>query len=813
MTKKLRRSVGKQRSAKARKRRDEQAQASDQLPEEQLDEQLTRELPQEFLNRELEWLEFNERVLHEALDPRTPLLERVRFFGIFNSNLDEFCMKRIGALKRQVESGAQRLSAGLTPVQQLSAIRQKLVPALLRQAESYRQSIVPELAANGVYLLRWDQLAAHEREFATQYFKANVFPVLTPLAVDPGLPFPFLSNLSTSLGVTLKHPDRDEKLFARIKVPKIFPQWIQLRGQDGASPSLRFVSLMDVIAQNLRGLFPDMETIDIMPFRITRNADIERDEDDTDDLLEMIAEEIKQRRFAEVVRLEHGPNPDPWMLRFLMDELEIGEADVYLCPELLDYADLKPIADLNLPQLRYEAWVPAVPAAFAESQGAGDSSSIFAAIRAGDVLVHHPYESFGASVEKFIRAAAEDPKTLAIKMTLYRTGDDSPFIPLLARAAERGKQVVVLIELKARFDEARNIHWAQELENSGVHVVYGVIGLKTHAKTALVVRQEGEGLLCYAHVGTGNYHKDTAKLYTDVGLFTAKPSFTEDVVELFHFLTGRSLKRNYRQLLVAPINMRDRFVEMIGREAEHAKAGRPARIIAKCNSLEDAAICRALYQASQAGVRIDLIVRGFCSLRPGVPGLSDNVRVISVIGRFLEHSRIFFFQNGQADPLDSEFFIGSADWMHRNLLARVEACAPIAERHLRDRLWEVLQTLLSDRRSAWLMQSDGSYVQFFPKTEAEELGTHRALMLSARARNAPGLEVVASAAGEGAESAQAASAVGAKASADKAGAPAYVGTAIAAAGAATAVAGTPGTGTPSAGLASAAPTELKASRE
>ena len=729
------------------------------------EEVLPEELPSEFLNRELEWLEFNERVLHEALDLRTPLLERVRFLGIFTSNLDEFCMKRIGALKRQVEMGSQRRSGGLTPVQQLGAIRQKLEPALQRQSDSYVHSILPRLAAEGVHLLSWEQLSALEREFAERYFRANVFPVLTPLAVDPGLPFPFISNLSTSLGVTLKHPDRDEKLFARIKVPKIIPQWISLApaasssqtGPAAASPQakpkeeFRFISLIELVAHNLHGLFPDMETIDVMAFRITRNADIERDEDDVDDILEMIAEELKQRRFAEVVRLEHGPNPDPWMRRFLMDELELGEGDVYQMPSLLDYTDLKPIADLNLPALRYEPWVPTIPAALAAPDGKPeDAGSIFQAIRSNDVLVHHPYESFTATVERFIRSASEDPKVLALKMTLYRTGDESPFIPLLIRAAERGKQVVVLIELKARFDEERNMHWAQELENAGVHVVYGVMGLKTHAKTALVVRQEHDGLLCYAHIGTGNYHKDTAKLYTDVGLFTSKPSFTEDIVELFHFLTGRSLKRNYRQLLVAPINMRDRFVALIDREAANARAGLPARVIAKCNSLEDVVICRALYLASQAGVKVDLIIRGFCSLRPGVPGLSQNVRVVSIVGRFLEHSRIFFFQNGQADPLESDFLIGSADWMHRNLLARVEACSPILERPMRERLWEVLMTMLADRRSAWLMQPDGSYVQFFPKCESEELGTHRVLMQSARARNlSPEERAVAGATGAG----------------------------------------------------------------
>ncbi len=518
------------------------------------------EAPREFLNREIQWLEFNARVLHEAVDERTPLLERVRFLGIFTSNLDEFFMKRVGGLKRQVEVGVERRAGGLTPVQQLAAIRAKVLPLLRTQADCYRKAIAPELEKRGVGLVPWDRLTAKEKAFATGYFKANVFPVLTPLAVDPALPFPFISNLSVSLGVTLRHPEREEKLFARIKVPKIFPQWFQVRGDEATVGPFRFVSLTDVLRHNLKGLFPDMEILDVMPFRITRNADIDRDEEDTDDLLETIAEELKQRRFAEIVRLEHGPDPDPWMLQFLKEELELTDADVYECPALLDYADLKPVADLAIPELKYEAWTPLVPPPLQD-----DQAGIFQAIKSADLLVHHPYESFGASVERFIKAAVDDPKVLAIKMTLYRTGDDSPFIPLLIRAAEKGKQVVVLIELKARFDEERNIHWAQELEDAGVHVVYGVVGLKTHAKVALVIRQESDGVQCYVHLGTGNYHKDTAKLYTDVGLFTSKPAFCEDVVELFHFLTGRSLKRTYRKLLVAPSGMKDRFLEMIRR--------------------------------------------------------------------------------------------------------------------------------------------------------------------------------------------------------------------------------------------------------
>ncbi len=687
-------------------------------------EQFPEDAPQEFLNRDLEWIEFNARVLHEATDPRTPLLERVRFLGIFSSNLDEFFMKRLGNLKRQVELGTQRKSGGLAPLQQLAAIRSRVTQLLAKQADTFQNVVQIELAQAGVHILPWANLTESEKKHASQYFRQNVFPILTPLACDPGLPFPFISNLSTSLGVALQYPDRDEKLFARIKVPMIFPQFVQVRGDDQTSKQIRYISLIDLINQNLKDLFPDMTVVGVMPFRITRNGEIEHDEEDeTEDLLEMIAEEVKQRRFAEVVRLEHGPNPDPWMLQFLMDELELTGAEVFELPGLLNYTELKPLLDLPMPSLKFEPWAPASPPRLMD-----EHENFFAIIREGDLLVHHPYESFVASVERFIKQAVDDPKVLAIKMTLYRTGDESPFIPLLIRAAERGKQVVVLIELKARFDEERNIHWAQELEDAGVHVVYGVIGLKTHAKVTLVIRQDSDQIRSYAHFGTGNYHKDTAKLYTDFGLFTCQPAFTEDAVELFHFLTGRSLQRSYRKILVAPINMKDQFIAKINRETEHAKAGRPARIIAKCNSLEDSSVGRALYEASRAGVKIDLIIRGFCTLRPKVPGMSDNIRVISVIGRFLEHSRVFFFQNGEADPLNGEFFIGSADWMYRNLLARVETVAPIEGPKLRERLWEMFTIMLDDRRQSWEMQSDGTYVQYQPTKPEEQIGTQKRLM-------------------------------------------------------------------------------------
>jgi polyphosphate kinase len=680
----------------------------------------------EFVNRELGWLEFNTRVLNESLDARTPLLERVRFLGIFTSNLDEFFMKRVGGLKRQVLAGIA--GRGLTAQQQLSAIRNKVKPMLQTQAQCFLQVITPALESRGVQLLKWKDLDVGERSFTQEFFRNNVFPVLTPLAVDPGHPFPFMSNLSTSLGVSLRHPDRDERLFARIKVPKVFAQWVRVNPT--STDKFRFISLQEIILRHLDQLFPSMELLGVMPFRITRNADIERDEEDAEDLLEMIEEELRERRFGEVIRLEHGPNPDLSILRFLQQELDIKDDDIYELAAELDYTDLKPIADLAMPHLRFEQWTPVVPVALADEQ-----TNIFSVLRGQDLLLHHPYESFTATVERFLKTAAEDPKVLAIKMTMYRIGDNSPFIPHLIRAAEHGKQVVCLVELKARFDEARNIYWAQALEDAGVHVVYGIVGLKTHAKVALVVRQEPEGLRCYVHLGTGNYHAETAKLYTDFGYMTSKRDFTEDVVELFHYLTGRSLKKEYRKLLVAPVNMRDRFIAAIQRETQNKEKGLPARIVAKMNNLEDRLIIDALYEAARKGVKIELIVRGFCTLRTSVPNSNNTIRVISIIGRFLEHSRVFFFANGASDPLQGEMYIGSADWMYRNLQGRVEAVTPIEDLALKERLWEVLQVMLDDRRQAWVMQPDGSYIQLKPEDASQEMGTHQKLMNLTRLRH------------------------------------------------------------------------------
>jgi polyphosphate kinase len=691
----------------------------------------------EFLDRDLSWLEFNRRVLHEALDPRTPLLERVKFLAIFSSNLDEFFMKRVGRLRHRRTAEREEVVPADEPYQHLLRIRQVILPMLAAQAEAFTRDIQPELARNGIHLCTWSELTDPQRETAVQYFQRRVFPVLTPLAVDSGHPFPFISNLSTSLGVLLRAPDSDERLFARVKVPDVFPQWLTLpddRSDGTPHKGQCFVRLLDVIRHNLHDLFPGMQVLEVMPFRITRNAQVEPEDEEPENLAVMVEEELRQRRFERVVRLEYGLGASPTQLQLLTRKLDLSEADLYEMPAELDYTDLFPIAGLPRPELRDKSWQPLVPAALAD-----EDADIFAVMREGDFLVHHPYESFEATVERFIRSAALDPKVLAIKMTVYRVGADTPFLDALIDAAESGKQVACLVEVTARFDERSNLQLAQALEKAGVHVVYGILGLKTHCKTALVVRQDDDRLRCYVHLGTGNYHVKTARLYTDVGLFTCDPDLTADVVDLFHYLTGRSLRKDYRKLLVAPVNMRQRFLAMIEQEIEHARAGRPARIIAKMNQLEDRPVLEALVKASQAGVEIDLVVRGFCLLPPGVPALTEHIRITSVIGRLLEHSRIFYFQNGQEDPLAGLFYIGSGDWMERNLSDRVEATAPIEARPLRERLWEILQTLLHDQRSSWDLRPDGSYVQRVPPAGdgalgPAVLGTHQALMELTRQR-------------------------------------------------------------------------------
>jgi polyphosphate kinase len=518
--------------------------------------------PEEFLNRELTWLQFNRRVLHEAVDPRTPLLERAKFLAIFTSNLDEFFMKRVGGLKRQVAAGiVSRTPDGRTPAEQLVEIRRMVLPMLDQQSTVFRREIRPQLAEHGIKLLRWADLNRADRTTADAFFEKTVYPVLTPLAVDPGHPFPFISNLSTSLGVTVAHPGSDERLFARVKVPHTLPQWVRLDATDDDG-EYRFVSLVEIIANNLDTLFPDMRVVNVMPFRITRNADIDRDEEDAEDLLEMIEQELRQRRFAKIVRLEHGPAPDPWMRRFLIQELELTESDVYELPGELDFTDLMDLGSLDVPAIKYEPWSPMIPPILADEE-----SDIFQVISSTELLLHHPYEAFSGSVQRLIETAAADPKVLAIKMTLYRTGDDSPFIRTLIRAAEAGKQVVCLVELKARFDEQRNVQLAQALEKAGVHVVYGLVGYKTHTKTALVVRQEADGVRCYCHIGTGNYNADTARIYSDLGLLTADEDIGRDATELFNYLTtGYKPRRTYRKLLPAPTVLKQALLGKIERE-------------------------------------------------------------------------------------------------------------------------------------------------------------------------------------------------------------------------------------------------------
>jgi polyphosphate kinase len=678
-------------------------------------------------NRELAYLDFNWRVLNEALDARNPLLERLRFIAITASNLDEFFRKRVGGLKRQKAAGIEHLTLpGLTPEHQLQLISKAVRPMIEAQSECLANEILPALAENGLRILNYTELDFEQQQSLRAYYLREVYPILTPLAVDPGHPFPFLSNLSLSLGVFLRDPVTDETQFARVKVPQNRSRWVQLD-----SPS-QIVPLEQVMIHNLDSLFSGMDIIAAYPFRITRNADIARNEEEADDLLDMISEELREQRFAAVVRLEVDAAMPPEMVAILQHELNLEQNDIYPVNGLLRLADLFPLAEANLPHLRYEPWTPVTHPRLAGLDRQSRTGDLFSIIRQGDLLVHHPYQSFTASTQLFIEAAARDPHVVAIKQTLYRTSADSPIVNALIHAAERGKQVAVLVEVKARFDEAQNIEWARALENAGCHVAYGLVGLKTHSKLSLVIRDEEDGLRAYFHVGTGNYNPKTASLYTDLGLLSCNPEIGADIMDIFNFLTGYSRQNHYRKLLVAPVNMRQRFVELIDAEINHALNGRPARLIAKMNGLEDQVLIRKLYEASQAGVSIDLIVRGNCRLRPGIPGVSDNIRVISIIGRFLEHSRIWYFANG-GEP---RYFIGSADWMRRNLSNRVEAVVPIEDPRLQDQLAHILKVSLEDERQAWEMLPDGRYRQRRPRADdtssSSALGTQAVLMRDAR---------------------------------------------------------------------------------
>ena len=681
----------------------------------------TQLAPELYINRELSWLEFNYRVLAQALDERTPLLEQAKFSAIFSNNLDEFFMVRVASLKSQIDAGVSTLSDdGLTAQQQLQAIRTKLRPLLEMQQQHYRHSLKSHLCDYGVHLTDYANLNGPQRDWLNAYFQSAIFPVLTPLAVDPSHPFPFISNLSLNVAALVRDPDTGQQEFARVKVPqKNLPRFVQipphLSGKQ-PEPVYTAVPLEQVVAFNLGLLFPGMHVEGHYFFRVTRDADLELRDLEADDLMEALEEGLrKRRRGGEVVRLEVADEMPEAVVQLLMEGTAVEAEDVYRINGPLGLDDLMSLLAIPLPKLKEKPHKGRTTPALARTQKsqledgsikAEEFESIFSVIRRGDVLLHHPYDLFSTSVEEFLNQAADDPSVLAIKMTLYRTSKDSPVVAALIRAAENSKQVMALVELKARFDEDNNIQWAKQLEASGVHVVYGVLGLKTHTKILLVVRKEKERLNSYVHIGTGNYNSKTSSLYTDIGLLTARPEFGADLVELFNYLTGFSKQQSFRRLLVAPVTLRSRMEDLIRREIDHAQAGRGGRIRAKMNALVDPAIIALLYEASQAGVMIDLVVRGMCSLRPQLEGISDNIQVVSVIGRFLEHSRLFWFGNG-GEP---ELFFGSADWMSRNLDRRVEAVAPIEDPKLRHQLEQAIDLYLNDT-GAWHMDNQGKFSQ------------------------------------------------------------------------------------------------------
>ncbi len=681
------------------------------------EEQPLTETPNHFVNRELSLLEFQRRVLEEAQDEKNPLLERVKFLSIVGSNLDEFFMVRVAGIMQQVAAGIYDLSPdGMTPAAQLAAIR-KTASELLTQAHNcLLQQILPALSQSGIYILNYNDLNDKYKGRARRYFEEVVFPVLTPLAFDPGRPFPHISNLSLNLAILIRGQSGNEN-FARVKVPDTLPILVPLKKssggirKNGTLPDKEYFAWLDqVIMAHLGTLFPGMEIIEAHPFYVTRNADLEIQELEADDLLETMEESVRQRRFGDVTRLLVNNEMPQQMLEILMSNLEINAKEVYTVPGHLRLSSLMKLYALERPHLKDPSFQSVLPPNFEPKT---DPPEIFSFFRREPILLHHPYDSFSTVVD-FLQAAARDPDVLAIKMTLYRVGRNSPIVDALLEANENGKQVAVLVELKARFDEESNIHWAKALESEGVHVVYGLLGLKTHSKILLAVRREGKRIRRYIHLGTGNYNPVTAQIYTDLGYFTCDDEIGADASDLFNYLTGYSAKHNYSKLLIAPINLRERLESLIQREIEHQQNGRPGHLIFKVNSLADIGMIRLLYQASQAGVRVDLIVRGICCLRPGIPGISDNIRVISIVGRFLEHSRIFYFLNGGQE----EIFLGSADLMTRNISHRVEILFPIEDprlvRHLRD---DVLAIYLTDNVNAREMLPDGSYFRLKPEAD------------------------------------------------------------------------------------------------
>jgi polyphosphate kinase len=682
--------------------------------------------PALYINRELSWLEFNHRVLEEALDSRTPLLERVKFLSIVSTNLDEFFMIRVAAIKEQILAGVVEYSPdGHTPIEQLQAIHARVETMVGEMSSCFWQMLHPHLAAAGIRLLRIEEVSADERQRLNDMFAREIFPVLTPLAFDPGHPFPYISNLSLSLAVVVKTPQGEER-FARVKVPDVLPRLMRIPGDHPAGQPA-FVWLEDLIGSNLGMLFPGMAVSEYYAFRVTRNADIEIEEDEASDLISMIAESIRMRRFGSVVRVGVQRTMPARIKDILAENLEVTGDDVYLLTPPLGLGHLRELLKLPRPDLKDPPFIPS--SLRVEEEG----EDLFSLIRRGDIVLHHPYDSF-APVVQFIRAAANDPSVLAIKQTLYRIGRESPLIPLFIQAAESGKQVAVLVELKARFDEENNIIWAKQLERAGVHVVYGLVGLKTHGKVALVVRKEYDGLRRYVHLGTGNYNPDTAKVYTDLSFFTCREDITADASELFNFLTGYSRKDRFQKLVVAPVNLRERVEAIIRRETAHARTGKPGRLIFKMNALTDLQTIKTLYEAGQAGVQIDLIVRGICCLRPGITGLSETIRVVSIVGRFLEHSRVFWCGN-DGNP---ELYLSSADLMGRNLDRRVEVMFPVEDPFLAEGIRnEVLDLAAKDTLEAHLLNSDGTYSRVSPAPGGKPAGSQSSILRSRTDQGTP----------------------------------------------------------------------------
>ena len=689
--------------------------------------------PEHYLNRELSELAYQRRVLHEALDERNPLLERVRFLSIFTRNMDEFFMKRVGGLKQQIDAGVTDETVdGRTPRQQWEEVLETARPMFERQDRCYREVVRPALAEAGIEILDHDELTSDERTSMRAYFERSVLPTLTPLAFDPAHPFPFISNLSLSLAVLTRDDGEATPTFTRVKIPQNLPRLVAVE------KGTRYVLIEDVIRANLDLLFPDVEVVEASLFRLTRNAEVRRDEEVAEDLIEVIEEVLEQRRFATAVRLEVEAGTAERIRETLVEQLGLEDREVFERSGPLDYREFATLVELDRSALKLPEWTPqphpALQPAEAPLGGTAETDeSVFERIRERDILLHHPYHSFGDTVQRFLDEAASDPDVLAIKAAIYRTASDSQVIETLIDAADNGKQVAVMVELKARFDEQNNLEWVRRLEENGIHVAYGTLGLKTHTKTALVVREEGDEVSLYSHVATGNYHSETATGYVDLGLLTADRAIGQDLVTVFNSFTGPALNERFEELLIAPVTMRDRFTECIRREADHARNGDPARVVVKVNALEDPAIIAELYRASMAGVDIDLIVRDICRLRPGVEGLSETIDVYSVVGRFLEHSRIYYFENGAAIDGDGpEYYLGSADWMTRNLDNRVEAVTPVYDVEIRKQLRFVLELLRRDNRRCWEMTADGSYEQRQPGADERVVDTQAVLMDQAR---------------------------------------------------------------------------------